>query len=37
MNCLECNTKMASEDYIQDAIQVCQSCYSKLFGGEENE
>lgn len=35
MNCLECDTKMDSEDYVQDAIQACQSCYSKLFGEGE--
>ena len=37
MKCLECNVNMASEGYIQDNLQVCHSCYPKLFGEGEGE
>jgi hypothetical protein len=36
MKCLECEVNLTSEwESIQDAIQLCHSCYPKLFGEEE--
>jgi hypothetical protein len=31
MNCLICDVNMASEGFIQDAIQLCHTCYEKEF------
>lgn len=35
MNCLKCGVNMASEGYIQDAIQLCHSCYEVEFADKE--
>ena len=35
MNCLKCDVNMASEGYIQDAIQLCHVCYEIEFTSEQ--
>jgi len=35
MNCLKCDVDMASEGYIQDAIQLCHACYEIEFTSEK--